>query len=118
MRGGGALGRGRGGRRGDQGDQRELRGNKNIIHYNVYHISNLMCTLIFSNNNNILYISYYTILHYTRRREPPNVLPKGARGEKKAEAGKNWFFQKQGYDVTLRFSQLIIYKGRTRYIVT
>lgn len=88
MRGGGALGRGRGGRRGDQGDKRELRGNKNIIHYNVYHISKIMCTLIFSNNNNILYISYYTILHYTRRREPPNVLPKGARGEKKTEAGK------------------------------
>ena len=117
MRGGGALGRGRGGRRGDQGDKRELRGNKNIIHYNVYHISKIMCTLIFSNNNNILYISYYTILHYTRRREPPNVLPKGARGEKKQRLEK-LFFQKQGYDVTLRFSQLIIYKGRKRYIVT
>ena len=55
-----------------------------------------MCTLIFSNNNNILYISYYTILHYTRRREPPNVLPKGARGEKKAEAEKTVFFKNKG----------------------
>ena len=96
MRGGGALGRGRGGRRGDQGDKRELRGNKNIIHYNVYHISKIMCTLIFSNNNNILYISYYTILHYTRRREPPNVLPKGARGEKKNRGWKNGFFKNKG----------------------
>ena len=50
-----------------------------------------MCTLIFSNNNNILYISYYTILHYTRRREPPNVLPKGARGEKKQRLEKLFF---------------------------
>jgi hypothetical protein len=50
-----------------------------------------MCTLIFSNNNNILYISYYTILHYTRRREPPNVLPKGARGEKKQRLEKRFF---------------------------
>ena len=32
-----------------------------------------MCTLNFSKIL-ILYISYYTILYYTRRREPPNVL--------------------------------------------
>jgi hypothetical protein len=39
-------------------------------------------------------------------------------GEEKSRGWKNGFFQKQGYDVTLRFSQLIIYKGRKRYIVT
>ena len=43
----------------------------------------------------------------------------GGPGEgKKQRLKKNDFFQKQGYDVTLLFSQLIIYKGRKRYIVT
>ena len=75
-----------------------------------------MCTPILKKT--ICYI-YHIIPNYATQGEgnPPMCYQRGP-GEKKSRGWKNSFFQKQGYDVTLRFSQLIIYKGRKRYIVT
>ncbi len=69
--------------------------------------------------NNILYISYYTILQYTRRREPSNVLPTYRLGPKST----NLRASRPAQNPSVMLSrcgcfQLINYKGRKRYIVT
>ena len=58
--------------------------------------------------------TYHIIQYLTTQGEgnPPMCYQRGP-GEKKKQRLKKRFFQKQGYDVTLRFSQLIIYKGES-----
>ena len=77
-----------------------------------------MCTLNFVKYY-IIYISYYTLLYYTRRREPPNVLLtyRGV-GNKHLMLGQPSGPESRAYDVTSGFFQLIIYKGSKRYFVT
>ena len=66
-----------------------------------------------------IYISYYTILYYTRRREPPNVLSTWGGHEISTWCWTDRLAQNQGlWCNTVRSFHLRIYEGPKRYIVT